>query len=207
MLHLVKNPFLLAGACLTPKHSCHDHQWVKSRSPVAGLEKEPPSNWLNFRRKVPWEKQKWATRKTIYAHYVYKPLIAMDFVVPWKDFLINPTKIRLCWGSWASTSNAAGLPCGAIQETNKWLSKNSKTCSCGAIIQRSGGCNHMWHGGKICLKNYLSVGGDGHVQHYNFLGRMFLSPHWDVTIWNPLRSSFILTKLWFHRSGVIKFPI
>lgn len=36
------------------------------------------------------------------------------------------------------------------EETNKWLAKNSKTCSCGAIIQRSGGCNHMRLGGVSC---------------------------------------------------------
>ena len=36
------------------------------------------------------------------------------------------------------------------KETNKWLSQNSKTCSCGANIQRNGGCNHMHFGCDPC---------------------------------------------------------
>jgi len=48
-------------------------------------------------------------------------------------------------------------------ETNKWLSKNSKTCSCGAIIQRSGGCNHMIC--SVCGRHFCYMCGQDWAPH------------------------------------------
>eukprot|EP00913_Durusdinium_trenchii_P035180 g32911.t1 len=48
-------------------------------------------------------------------------------------------------------------------ETHQWLSKNSKTCTCGAIIQRSGGCNHMIC--SVCGRHFCYVCGQDWAPH------------------------------------------
>eukprot|EP00435_Cladocopium_sp_Y103_P020007 s3396_g4.t2 len=48
-------------------------------------------------------------------------------------------------------------------ETNKWLAKNSKTCTCGAIIQRSGGCNHMIC--SVCGRHFCYMCGQDWAPH------------------------------------------
>ncbi|CAJ1353421.1 unnamed protein product [Effrenium voratum] len=48
-------------------------------------------------------------------------------------------------------------------ETNQWLSKNSKTCSCGASIQRNGGCNHMIC--SVCGRHFCYVCGQDWRPH------------------------------------------
>ncbi|CAJ1435625.1 unnamed protein product [Effrenium voratum] len=42
-------------------------------------------------------------------------------------------------------------------ETRKWLADNSRTCSCGAHIQRNGGCNHMIC--AVCGRHFCYVCG------------------------------------------------
>ncbi|CAE7029418.1 ANKIB1, partial [Symbiodinium natans] len=48
-------------------------------------------------------------------------------------------------------------------ETNKWLSQNSKTCTCGASIQRNGGCNHMIC--SVCGRHFCYICGQDWAPH------------------------------------------
>ncbi|CAE7793985.1 ANKIB1 [Symbiodinium sp. KB8] len=66
---------------------------------------------------------------------------------PWQDFLGDLAKVRK----------------QMEDETNKWLSQNSKTCTCGASIQRNGGCNHMIC--SVCGRHFCYICGQDWALH------------------------------------------